>query len=249
MHCKSLPPTPTCSLYAKTFKKTQIPVYDALGPFPDEPLMTSIDRVLFLFGGRKVRKYFNSECFSVGSGKSDCCSTINSQMEHKAHHNYSNDQCYVQKSPTYSVIQKLKSSKYDMRSNKSTSFQESSLSPRCNTPRISINENSCRQESGKIGIPLRVLKRSFSLCSLACRKLKEKLSLAQSSLQSRPPSSPQWLWTKMEIYADGCQIFEVFKNSNAATHPTKFDTCKASKIIFVILPTGIIMPFETLGRY
>ncbi|XP_065358571.1 uncharacterized protein LOC135952508 [Calliphora vicina] len=249
MHCKLQQPLPKCSLYAKTFKKTQIPIYDAFGPFPDEPLMTSIDRVLFLFGARKVQKYFNSEC---PCDSSDCCSVVKQLeygKEHKPHQNCESEKCFVRNTPTYSVLQKCQNCKCDVSSNKSLHFRESSLSRRSITPRISIKENSCRQERGQIAIPLRALKKSFSLCSLACRKLKEKLSLAVPSSLPSHIISPQWLWTKVESYADGCQVYEIFKNSSTTTHPTKFDTCKAAKIIFVILPTGIIMPFETLPRH
>ncbi|KAM7352197.1 uncharacterized protein ACRADG_004831 [Cochliomyia hominivorax] len=208
--------------------------------------MSGIDRVLYLFGGRKIQKYFNSGCSCVeSSGKEDYCCCNRKRMEckeNKLYHNYSSDRCSLRNTPTYSVLQKC-----DDCSQKSLNFKKSSLSHRSSiTPRMS---NVCRQDNGKVGIPLRLLKRSFSLCSLACRKLKEKLIFTPTPNLAMPIISPQWLWTKVENYADGCQVYEIFKNSNASSHPTKFDTSRASKIIFVILPTGIIMPFETLARH
>lgn len=231
MHCKLEKPLyPKCSLYAKTFKKTQIPIYDALGPFPDEILMSSIDRVLFLFGAQKIQRYFNSEKLNeiMNEKEMEIC-----------------DQFPLRNTPTHSVL-----TKSDNCSNKSLSFRKSYLSqPSSMSARIAAKDEYFRQDSGKVAIPLRVLKHSFSMCSLACRKIKEKLSFAPSRTLTMPILSPQWLWTKVESYADGCQVYEVFKNSSTCSHPTKFDTSKAAKIIFVILPTGIIMPFETLIRH
>ncbi|KAI8125674.1 hypothetical protein FF38_09430 [Lucilia cuprina] len=245
MHCKSQTVIPKCSLYAKTFKKTQIPVYDAFGPFPDEPLMSGIDRVLFFFGGGRVQKYFNSEYTTIEqASKSGCSSVVKFESCCKDQHNKGFEKCLVRNSPTYSVIQNCKCCQCDVCPQKSSIFRDSRLSPR-----ICIKENTSSRDSKKIGIPLRALKRSFSLCSLACRKLKEKLSLALPSTMVTPIIAPHWLWTKVENYSNGCQVYEIFKNSTITTHPTKFDTCRASKIIFVILPTGIIMPFETLPRH
>ncbi|XP_037812237.1 uncharacterized protein LOC119603997 [Lucilia sericata] len=224
MHCKSQTVIPKCSLYAKTFKKTQLPVYDAFGPFPDEPLMSGIDRVLFFFGGGRVQKYFNSEYSSIEeASKSGCSSVV--KFESFCKDRKVLEKCLVRNSPTYSVIQNCKCCQFDdVCSQKSLIFRDSKLSPRkC------IKENSSRQET--------------------CRKLKEKLSLALPSTMTTPIIEPHWLWTKVENYSNGCQVYEIFKNSSITTHPTKFDTCRASKIIFVILPTGIIMPFETLPRH
>lgn len=59
--------------------------------------------------------------------------------------------------------------------------------------------------------------------------------------------SAKWLWTKERKDDDKCQVYEVFKNSTISSHPTQFDNPSAARIIFIILPTGIIMPFETVN--
>lgn len=87
-----------------------------------------------------------------------------------------------------------------------------------------------------------ILRRSYSLCTFACRKVK-----AMFTGDKCADSNARWLWTKERKHGDNCQVYEVFKNSTISSHPTQFDNPSASRIIFIILPTGIIMPFETVN--
>ncbi|TMW54252.1 hypothetical protein DOY81_000675 [Sarcophaga bullata] len=204
MHCNLPSATPKCALIAKAVKKSQMPVYDTFGPFPDEPIM--------------------------------CSPTVDSERS-----NYSADT--AQKSSCTSMVSTPKTPKEDSIAD---SKSEGYPSVRCGTPKKSKCKDS-RQGKRTLGLPLRALRRSFSLCSLACRKLREKVSFSPSVI--KPQVSTHWLLTKLQSHADGCQVYEVFKNSSASTHPSKIDTQKASKLIFVILPSGIIMPFETVPKH
>ena len=226
MHCNLPSATPKCALIAKAVKKSQMPVYDTFGPFPDEPIMCSIDRILFLCGAQKLQKHFNLPGPTIDSERTS---------------NHSADT--AQKSSCTSIISTPKSPKDCSTANDSKSERYPSV--RCGTPKKSCKDR--KQGKRTLGLPLRAIRRSFSLCSLACRKLREKVSFSPTVL--KPQVSTHWLLTKLQSHADGCQVYEVFKNSSASTHPSKIDTRKASKLIFVILPSGIIMPFETVPKH
>lgn len=88
-----------------------------------------------------------------------------------------------------------------------------------------------------------LLKRSYSVCSLACKKMKSMFSNSSGCNNE----NARWLWTKERKDGDKCQVYEVFKNSTISSHPKQFDNPSAARIIFIILPTGIIMPFETVN--
>lgn len=221
--------TPKCALIAKAAKRTQLPVYDTFGPFPDEPLACSIDRILFLCGAQKLQKHFNLPCPTTDSEKSD----------------YSGDT--EQKSHSTSIVSTPKTHKDCSSADTNSCISERPPSYRCGTPKKCIKESPSKQREPTLGLPLRALRRSFSLCSLACRKLKEKVSFAPSVL--KPSVTSHWLLTKLKNYSDGCQVYEVFKNSTASAHPSQIDVKKSLKIIFVILPSGIIMPFETVPKH
>lgn len=241
MHNKLPSSSPRCSLCAKNCMNTRIPVFGALGPFPDEPLLSSLDRVLFWLGCKNVQNSVNSERSSTKQDDYGSRCSVEIETDREVQHTK------VNKSPTHCVVPNTEYSKCDKFLCKKLTIQQPSLChfPSNSEENISISQNLCRKASQRIGKPVRNIARSFSLCSLACRKLKEKLKFAETTSDH----STKWLWTKMQNYGDGIQVFEVFKNSSTATHPTKFDTCKAAKIIFIILPTGFIMPFETLPRH
>ncbi|XP_058977414.1 uncharacterized protein LOC131802076 [Musca domestica] len=233
---KSKLPVPKCRVnrVKPLTRLRKIPALNTFGPFPDETITIAMDRILYFLGGRKMQKFFHTESTSGSSGRSLCSMR---------------SVCYKgsPKCPTYQTsVESFYSSSNVWESGDQNNYPKINICPidrGKSTPRKILQE-SHRDDDSCLRKSMQSLKRSFSLCSLTCRKIKEKM------LMGREPSSPpKWLWTKLQDYGDGWQVYEVFTNSSTSSHPTQFETEKAPRIIFVILPTGVIMPFETLIRH
>ncbi|XP_073822453.1 uncharacterized protein [Musca autumnalis] len=224
-----------------TTRPRRIPAYNTFGPFPDETITITLDRILYFLGGRRIQKFFNTESTSTATESSESSmSMVTCKMcsKHQCPRQSPHGSVYSFKTAhniSYCDVPKFRS--------KCTTLGPLISRSQKSTPRVCIKDEvygdgSCLRKS------VRTLKRSFSLCSLACRRLKEKLLLGTESYMP-----PQWLWTKLQDYGNGCRVYEVFTNSSTSSHPTQFESDKAPRIIFVILPTGIIMPFETIVRH
>uniref|UniRef100_A0A1B0BG42 Uncharacterized protein n=1 Tax=Glossina palpalis gambiensis TaxID=67801 RepID=A0A1B0BG42_9MUSC len=238
----SPPPPPRCALIAKALKKSRTPCSNSFGPFPDESLTAALDRLLHLLGARKFQRYFNmttpsqesidNECEftvrSIESSPKQClsCSGISSFTK--------GTDCSPSSCEKHYVCSKMNISPSQV-------LMPCIKNP-CSNRGAVKDEYGCKEHSRQ-GVNVNILKRSFSLCSLACRKVKEKWFCSSKA------TTPRWLWTKVQNQYNGCQVYEVFKNSTVSSHPTHFDTCQAARIIFIILPSGIIMPFETLPSH
>lgn len=246
------PTIPKCAVLAKTSRRRRIPAYNTLGPFPDEVLTMGLDRVLYFLGGDEIRKYFPRDSgSSVSASELSSTSSVSYQKFQKQLKACRQgtvtypEENHGDGATKYSITNKSKCPKCQVCSIRTTRMPDTSqsLAGRLHTARKTKVDLPV-DGAGYLRKSVQSLKRSFSLCSLACRKLKERLGLSNQAIDP-----PKWLWTKLQDYADGCQIYEVYTNSSVTSHPTQFETDKASKIIFVILPTGIIMPFETLTRH
>ncbi|XP_061387325.1 uncharacterized protein LOC133322345 [Musca vetustissima] len=214
----------------------KIPALNTFGPFPDETITIALDRILYFLGGRKIQKYFNNEPTS-SSDRSQCSIR---RVSYRDCAKLQKESCRESQGESPQSNNNIPSSNI---SNRSSKYSTCSSFSRKSTPSVIIREET-HGDSSCLRRSVQSLKRSFSLCSLACRKIRDKLLLGKECC-----SPPRWLWTKLQDYGDGCQVYEVFTNSSTSSHPSQFESDRAPRIIFVILPTGVIMPFETLIRH
>ncbi|KRJ97137.1 uncharacterized protein Dyak_GE15115, isoform B [Drosophila yakuba] len=247
-------------------KTPQAPLFDMLGPHPDEVIMTILDRILYLSGATKIIPMLElakqvgsalknesgpppapsapSHCSSASSSVQPCSSAWNS--------------CYSKpsticcpKTPRCCSSPKVphipccpvdtpKSSCMKSPSRLSAA----SCCPRQRTPRVDFDHPAedipLRKNAGSATIKERMI-RSISTCSLACQQLKDKLK----SQESQGRKDQKWLWTRLVRGNDGCMVYEVYKDSDADRSPSKIES-EAPIILFLVMPNGCIMPFESI---
>ncbi|XP_022214888.2 uncharacterized protein LOC111069224 [Drosophila obscura] len=257
MSCPS--PTPTGCDCGSTlqFKKTpQAPLYDLLGPYPDEIIMSTLDRILYYSGATKVirmlamsagapvdntsaEKCATTSCGAVPSpvcpstSATTCCSRPPSCSSHRE----------VPLAPC-----KPKPPCINMASKKPACCNRStSCFPRRRSPRVDfanpVDDCGTRNKGGEYLLGERT-KESLSACPLAYERLKSKLS---SGASLAPSKTQKWLWTRLVSARDGYMVYEVYKDSNADQDPRSQIADKGSPvIIFLVLPNGFIMPFESI---
>ncbi|BFF94789.1 uncharacterized protein DMAD_12322 [Drosophila madeirensis] len=239
------------------FKKTpQAPLYDLLGPYPDEIIMSTLDRILYYSGATKVirmlamsgcdpadsttaEKSAPPSCGSVTSAARastsavTCCSRPPSCSSHRS-------------APSTRCKPKpciKESSKKPACCDTSTSCCPSRRSPRVDFANP-VDECQPRSKGGECLLGARI-KESLSACPLTCERLRSKLSIGA---KSSPSNTQKWLWTRLVSVKDGYLVYEVYKDSNADLDPRSQIAGKGSPvIIFLVLPNGYIMPFESIS--
>ncbi|KAH8412617.1 hypothetical protein KR009_003654 [Drosophila setifemur] len=226
-------------------------LYDVVGPYPDEVIMAILDRILYLSGAAKITRMIMmagyGQAFKTISGKSRapaspscCCTTPRpSSSCRTCCSNPPSSRCCLPKSPS------SKSCLPKSPCIKTSRISAAGGCPRQRSTRVDFEhpaeDIAMRKDAGGFTLKDR-MKLSMSLCSLACEQLKSKLV---------PNESPQrkenkWLWTRLVRSKDGCKIYEVYKDSDAKNSPTKLGS-KAPVILFLVMPNGYIMPFESLS--
>ncbi|XP_036328307.1 uncharacterized protein LOC118740755 [Rhagoletis pomonella] len=249
--CQTEDPVPAYPLIARTLKKNSLPAYDAFGPFPDETIVSGIDRALYLMGARRVQEFLHLPTPSMDSSNSDISLTVSQVSCPESHRpcrvcntviptdskNKRQLPSCLKMTKTCSCAKCRASTVKTMIVSKKPCCCSSSLA--CSTKSSMSRVQIC--EPPKSSNPLR---RSFSLCSLACRKLKQMLTF--------PPKDgckPKWHWARLHSTLNGCQIYEIFKNTNVCTHPSEFEKKRTPQVIFVVLQNDVIMPFEILPSH
>ncbi|KRF98279.1 uncharacterized protein Dwil_GK23740 [Drosophila willistoni] len=300
MKCCGIKPETCCACQEPSgqdglkFKKEPQPVIlDALGLYPDEFLMTVLDRVLYYSGATKIKHMFQMATLAGGNvdaiaaavsgvggetltpartasstscakATSKCsivsllcpppksgCSSIKPALIPCI-------SCSKSKPPTpvRSSVKPtcLKSSSKCLKPSPTCCSRLSAASccPRQRSPRVDFANavpdcrQSERQESGGLSMRDR-LKYSLSLCSMACRNLKSKLPCSCRRCTTKESDRNKWLWTRLISTKDGCKVYEVYKDSNVNRAPCNMEGSKEPVIIFLIMPNGYIMPFETFS--
>ncbi|XP_067626157.1 uncharacterized protein [Eurosta solidaginis] len=250
--CQTDPdPVPAYPLIARTLKKNSIPACDAFGPFPDETIVSGIDRALYLMGARRVQEFLHLPTPSLDSTNSDISLTISQVSCPESHR-----PCRV----CSTVIATDTKDKNKLPS--CLKITRTCTCPKCRASTSKVTTLTKKQccgssspHSSKTNIShvqlceppksTNTLKRSFSMCSLACRKLKEMLTFPPKDDSCKP----KWLWARLHSTSIGCQVYEIFKNSNVCTHPSEFEKKRTPQVIFVVLKNGVIMPFEILPSH
>ncbi|KAH8324152.1 hypothetical protein KR074_000726, partial [Drosophila pseudoananassae] len=249
MDCGSSQPECSCdSKMGISFKRQPRSILkDFMGPYPDEVLMTVLDRILYLCGATKIIRTMamgnqiaplnpKAGCLPTPSCPSSSCTSVYSMLPPTS----STRTCCSSRreepprtcpSPCIKSLNKIRAA---------------TCSPRQRAARVDFanpvdDVPNKRQFAGGSDIKNR-LKRSLSICSMACQNLKNKLNS-----QSSPPHKNQtWLWTRLTRSKDGCKVYEVFKNSNVDKAPSS-SRANDPVIIFLVMPNGYIMPFESVA--
>ncbi|XP_037960406.1 uncharacterized protein LOC119689612 [Teleopsis dalmanni] len=222
-----------CVELVKTSKKNQTPVIDGLGPFPDEPALCSFDHVLQLLGAHGGFNLLDDctcgEC-ALSVQPTPCPSNLDINLAG------SSKSCNSGNKPSSILKKKCSGGK--------SKASIPIVDALCGSKSVKTGGCTCGRKKSQTSVCSRKapLPRSFSLCSLACRKIKEKLGF-----QTNKGGSSNWLWTRMHCNKDGCEIYEIFKSSTGCKQPPK--KCGKPNLIFVVLPNGVIMPFETLNTH
>ncbi|XP_068145183.1 uncharacterized protein [Drosophila tropicalis] len=298
MKCCGIKPETCCACQERSgqnelkFKKEPQPIIlDALGLYPDEFLMTVLDRLLYYTGATKIKHMFqmatlgkvdaiaaavsgvgdktltparkaSRTCCVKASSKSSIvsllCPTPKSACNSIKPALISCTSCCKSKPPTPICPSAkptcIKSSPRCLKRTPTCCSRLSAASccPRQRSPRVDFANavpdcrQSERQESGGLSMRDR-LKYSLSLCSLACRNLKSKLPCSCSQCTTKETDRNKWLWTRLISTKDGCKVYEVYKDSNVNRAPCKMECSHEPVIIFLIMPNGYIMPFETFS--
>ncbi|XP_030555551.1 uncharacterized protein LOC115758894 [Drosophila novamexicana] len=233
------------------------PLNDALGPFPDEVIMSALDRILYYSGATKICHKLDMAAMrqslaSAPTAEATACPALCPKVSGSS---VCSGTGGVAKSNSNSSLSKYASAKSTTKCKSPTvsctpprtSSQRSKCTigkpvsyPRLRTPRVDFAHpvSDTRQVAGGPTIPER-LKRSLSTCSIAYRHLKTKLH----------DCGQKWLWTRLMRSDNGCHVYEVYKNSDVERAPCKMSGAKEPVILFLVMPNGQVMPFESLSTY
>ncbi|KQS69997.1 uncharacterized protein Dere_GG24524, isoform B [Drosophila erecta] len=230
-------------------KTPQAPLFDMLGPHPDEVIMTILDRILYLSGATKIIPMLELakqapctpiHCTSASSSSAwnTCYSTPSTICCPKA-----TRCCCCPKVPPVPCCSKATSKSSCIKT--TSRLSAAACCPRQRTPRVDFDHPAenipLRKSAGSATIRDRMI-RSISTCSLACQQLKDKLT----SQESQGRKDQKWLWTRLIRGDNGCMVYEVYKDSDAGNSPSEIKS-EAPIILFLVMPNGYIMPFESLG--
>ncbi|XP_030384511.1 uncharacterized protein LOC115631815 [Scaptodrosophila lebanonensis] len=252
------------------FRKLQQPlVYDALGPYPDEALMSALDRILYYAGATKILRMLDLAKLAPSNETGNCSSVTSVGCPPPACSAQATSSCSVcslfcakDKSSGCTPKSKPKcavpcvsrgcgSSTLSVCNTKPPCLKPSvtkcSPPPRQRTPRVDFANpvDMCpktkRSDGGGPSFTDR-MKRSLSMCSMAVRRLKSKVT---SRCEPRADGQ-RWLWTRMVCQDNGCKVYEVYKDSDSSKAPCEKEGSPV--IIFLVMPNGYIMPFESLSH-
>ncbi|XP_004531583.1 uncharacterized protein LOC101461929 [Ceratitis capitata] len=252
--CTTEDPVPAYPLVARTVKKNSLPACDAFGPFPDETIVSSLDRALYLMGARRVQEFLHLPTPSLDSSNSDISVTVSQVSCPESHRPCRKCNTIIttdtkDKTKLPSCLKVTKTCTCPKCRASTAKTMTLSRKPCCCCCSIASTHSSKSSLSSHVQIceppkTANPLKRSFSMCSLACRKLKQMLTF--------PPKDGEksrWLWARLQSTDNGCQVYEIFKNSSVCTHPSEFEKKRTPQVIFVMLQNGNIMPFEILSAH
>ncbi|XP_001355972.4 uncharacterized protein [Drosophila pseudoobscura] len=240
------------------FHKTlQAPLYDLLGPYPDEIIMATLDRILYYSGATKViRMLAMSVCAPEGDTPdkeraATSCGSVPSLVCPSTSAvtccSWPPSNCSYRKVPSTPCKQKPSCIKRASKKPSSCCNRSTSSLPRRRSPRVDfcnpVDDFEPRKIGGECLLGERI-KESLSTCALTCARLKLKLSTRASSA---PSNKNKWLWTKLVSARDGYKVYEVFKESNAEQDPSQIVGKGSPVIVFLVLPNGYIMPFESIS--
>ncbi|XP_017130424.1 uncharacterized protein LOC108148080 isoform X2 [Drosophila elegans] len=241
-----------CAPGLRLEKTPQTPFFDTLGPYPDEVIMTMLDRILYLSGATKIIPMLNlagstektksctppltcttsaiSTCSSSSAWRT-CCSKPSSSCCTKAPSTCRQKFSPVPCSGKSSCIKS------------SSRLSATTCCPRQRTPRVDFDHPAedipMRKKAGSDTVEEH-FKRSISETSLACQHLKTKLTCQESPKRKEQ----KWLWTRLIPANNGCMVYEVYKDSDAEKSPSGIGS-EAPIILFLVMPNGYIMPFES----
>lgn len=232
----------------------------AVGPYPDEVIMLALDRILYYLGATKILHQLELDCLpsTVQVKESSppvslpvpTCTVASSTSTCSLIGKIDVSKCSSNSSISNYTTAKSKNSVREFTSPKTSSFRLKSqcqkvsmpvCDPRPRTPRVDfahpVVDN--RMKSGGPSISTR-MKQSLSTCSLACRKFTDKLTANTFEKDQR------WVWTRLVHSENGSKVYEVYQNSNTNKKPWKMSNHKQPVIVFLVLPNGHVMPFETI---
>ncbi|EDW11152.2 uncharacterized protein LOC6575705 [Drosophila mojavensis] len=220
----------------------QCSLTNALTPYPDEIIMTILDRILYFFGATKICHLLgNPPCRSPPPvcAKSSCTSVTCTSGQ-------------MSKCSTSSSLSKLAGakltgnckSKSSSLKSKSSVGQSTGCSAGPRTPHVDFAHpagDNRRRSADSISLSDR-MKLSLSKASIAYTRLKSKLSANLQHLGKK------WLWTRLVRSENGCHIYEVYKNSAKEPDSCSMSGDKEPVILFLVTPNGQVMPFESLSN-
>nr|XP_016929086.1 uncharacterized protein LOC108009323 [Drosophila suzukii] len=253
-------------------KNPQAPIFDMLGPHPDEVVMTILDRILYLSGATKIIPMLElasygpalkkesctppstcapSPCTSISSSAhpsssmwNTCCSQPPSSCCPKPTSSCGSGKTAVPCSPKISPVPCTPKSCCKT----SSRLSAAACCPRQRTPRVDFDHPAeiipMRKKAGSTTIRERMerMDQSISTCSVACQQLKTKLASTESSAGK----DQKWLWTRLIRSNNGCMVYEVYKESDGDNSPSRIGS-ESPIILFLVMPNGYIMPFESIG--
>ncbi|XP_017047697.1 uncharacterized protein LOC108092567 [Drosophila ficusphila] len=250
-------------------KDCRAPFFDMLGPHPDEVIMTILDRILYLSGATKIIPMLElsglsglgsapkSECGPPPTNSGPClCSSACSSARPSSSAwstccSHTPSSCCT-KPPSSSCSRKVPLVPCNQKScnQKSCCLKLSSrlgaaaCCPRQRTPRVDFDHPAeiipIRKRAGMSPVKER-FDRSISTCSVACEQLKTKLKTQESPAEK----DQKWLWTRLVHGKDGCMVYEVYKDSDGNNSPSRIGS-ESPIILFLVMPNGCIMPFESI---
>ncbi|KAH8353196.1 hypothetical protein KR084_009626 [Drosophila pseudotakahashii] len=264
-------------------KTPQAPVFDMLGPHPDEVIMTILDRILYLSGATKIIPMLELAAYGSSLKKESCppssagaashCTSVSTSVPLSSSmwntccskppstattccSNKPTSSCGSRKVPPVPCCPKVPTPPVPCTpctpcTPKSCCKTSSRLSaaaccPRQRTPRVDFDHPAdiipLRKKAGSATTKERT-NPSISTCSVACHQLKTKL--ASQEFSGGSGKDQRWLWTRLIRGNDGCMVYEVYKESDADKSPSRIGS-EAPIILFLVMPNGYIMPFESI---
>ncbi|XP_017076128.1 uncharacterized protein LOC108111236 [Drosophila eugracilis] len=243
-------------------KTPQAPLFDMLGPQPDEVIIMILDRILYLSGATKIIPML--EWAGYGSAAKDSCPPSTCPSSHCSSATSSNhpsssvwNTCCSKASSCCKQPRTCGSQKGSPKVppvphspkpcciKTPSRISAASSCPRQRTPRVDFDNPAdnipMRRKAGSISVRER-MERSISSCSVACQQLKAKLASEEISGQK----DQKWLWTRLTHGKNGCMVYEVYKDSDADSSPSSIRS-EAPIILFLVMPNGCIMPFESIS--
>ncbi|KAL7742234.1 hypothetical protein ACLKA6_005498 [Drosophila palustris] len=235
----------------------------AVGPYPDEVIMLALDRILYYLGATKILHQLElsrlpkptvqaKPCAPPAPVAPAPCTVTSSTSTCSLMGKIDVSKCSSNSSISKFTTARSKSSFKDFAvpmtcSQRLKSSPRRVTTPACvprpRTPRVDFAHPvvDSRLSSGGPSISTR-MKQSLSTCSLACRRLKHKLTANSLDKDQR------WVWTRLVHSENGIKVYEVYQNSSTEKKPWKKSGPKQQPVIvFLVLPNGHVMPFETVS--
>ncbi|XP_060659365.1 uncharacterized protein LOC132793451 [Drosophila nasuta] len=227
----------------------------ALGPYPDEVIMLALDRILYYSGVTKIKHLLQMANFGTSSQLVPPVS-ISTPTPPSA-------PCKVScGTSTCNLIGKIDVSKYNSSNSSLSHFTSAKtgksikgLTPSLRSQTVNVSNLRPRTPHVDFANPVvdnrlpagpsfsTSVKQSLSACSIACRRLKVKLSATAQNKDQR------WVWTRLVSSANGCKVYEVYQNSQSDKKPWKScDPKQQPVVVFLVMPSGYVMVFETVSR-